>query len=194
MQKVRPLILKPNQQWFNIVHIRLSGNTDIRESLATIEKIYSRHEPDYPFEYEFADQTYASKFASIKKTELISRLASFIVIMIACMGLYGLTLFVIQQRMQEVSIRRIFGGSVSSIMKLLCWRSLSPIVWAILVFSPLAWLSMQWWLQSFDYRIALSLTQVVITGMVLLALSLATVLFQIWKTSTVNPAEVLKRE
>lgn len=194
MQKVEPMILIPNLHWNNIVNIRIAGNQNIGKTLKEMEKIYSKYEPDYPFEYEFVDQVYARKFDSIRKTEIISRVASLVVILIACLGLYGLTLFVIQQRMQEVSIRRIFGGSVGNIMKLLGWQFLSPIVWAIVVFSPMAWMSMQWWLQSFDYRISLSFSQVVITGMVLMVISLLTVVFQIWKTSRVNPAEVLRRE
>ncbi len=194
MQKIEPILLIPNLYWKNIVNIRLAPSEDLRESLTQVAEIYQKFEPDYPFEYEFVDEVYARKFNAMKKTEKISQMAGVIVILIACLGLYGLTLYVIQQRLQEVSIRRVFGGSVASIMRLLAWRSLSPILWAILIFIPWGWFSMRWWLNSFDYHIDLQVSHVLITGAILIAMSLMTVIFQIWRTSTVNPAEVLKRE
>lgn len=194
LQQVEPILLIPNLHWNYIANIRLRASDDLGESLAAAEEIYRKYEPDYPFEFEFVDEVYAAKFSSLRKTERIAQLASFIIILIACLGLYGLTLFTVQQRLQEVSIRRIFGGSVGRIMRLLCWRSVRPVCWAILVFSPLAWFSMQWWLQSFDYRIALELRQVLLTGGMLLAVSLITIIYQIWQTSNINPAKVLKRE
>jgi ABC-type lipoprotein release transport system permease subunit len=188
------MILYPGSDRNSIVHIRLAPNQDISAQMEQVEEIFEKYAPEYPFDYRFTDVDYARKFSGIKKTEMIARLAGFIVILIACLGLYGLTLYIVQNRLKEVSIRRIFGGSVGSIMKLLGWKSVNPIIWAIILFSPYAWFSMKWWLQSFEYRTTLQVWELLIAAGILLVISILTVGYQIWNTSASNPAEVLRNE
>ncbi len=193
-EKLQPMILYPGSDWNSIVHIRLAPNQDVSAQMEQVEDVFEKYAPEYPFDYRFTDVDYARKFSGIKKTEMIARLAGFIVILIACLGLYGLTLYIVQNRLKEVSIRRIFGGSVGSIVKLLGWKSVNPIIWAIILFSPYAWFSMKWWLQSFEYRTTLQLWDLFIAAGILLVISIVTVGYQIWNTSASNPAEVLRNE
>ena len=192
--RISPMILCPKPEWGSFAHIRLTKDAHTGDALAAINEVYSDFEQEQPFDYTFVDEAYNQKFSGIRKTETITLISSIMIMIISCLGLYGLTLFVVQQRLQEVSIRRIFGGTITGIMRLLCFRSVKPIVWSVIIFTPLAWITMNWWLASFEYRIQMHPLDVIATGLILLSVSLLTVVVLIWRASNTNPTEILKTE
>jgi ABC-type antimicrobial peptide transport system permease subunit len=138
------------------------------------------------------DEEYQYKFNDLRTTLTIASLFGFIAIFISCLGLLGLSTFMIESRVKEISIRKVMGGSVSSIVKFLSVDALKPIVVAIVLFSPMAWWAMNWWLQSFDYRISLELWVFLFSGAIILTIALITVTWQTIGAARENPVKSLR--
>jgi putative ABC transport system permease protein len=115
-------------------------------------------------------------------------------IFIACLGLLGLSSFMIESRMKEIGIRKVMGGSVASVLKLLSFKILKPILIGIVLFSPMAWMSMTWWLQSFDYRISMSIWTIVLSGLGIMGIAGMTIAIQTFKAANMNPVNTLRIE
>jgi putative ABC transport system permease protein len=195
-QKVEPLLLFGcKAEWaFNVVHIRFKTTHSSHENIARLSELSAKYNPDYPFEYHFVDVEYQRKFANLETTQTITTLFSSIAIMIAGLGLLGLSTFMIEVRVKEIGIRKVMGGSVVRITRLLCWSTLKPILIAIVLFSPLGWFSMNWWLSSYAYRISMSLEIVVAAGISIVTIALLIVSFQTIKAARSNPVDSLRNE
>ncbi len=197
-KKVEPIVLMGSKGedngMFGVIHIRLNPDQTTKKNLATIAKAFSKYNPEYPFEYHFVDVEYARKFANVETTLTITSLFSGIAIFIGCLGLFGLSTYMVEARVKEIGIRKVMGGSVFNIIRLLSAHSLKPIAWGILLFSPGAWWAMSWWLQSFEYRISFSVWVIVLAAASILLLALLTIALQIYKAARVNPIKSLRTE
>ena len=100
----------------------------------------------------------------------------------------------IESRVNEIGIRKVMGGSILSIARLLGYTSLKPIFISIVLFSPLAWLAMNWWLQTFAFRIKLNTWVFLSAGLVLMAIASLTVALNTFRAANANPAESLRNE
>jgi ABC-type antimicrobial peptide transport system permease subunit len=152
-QKIQPIVFYGSTKWCSVVHIRLNTKNSTTQNIASIEALFKKHNPAYPFDYRFIDEEYNHKFAMLEGTLGITTLFGSIAIFIACLGLLGLSSFLIESKVKEIGIRKVLGGSVTSVIKLLSFNMLKPIMIGIVLFSPGAWFAMSWWLQSFDYII-----------------------------------------
>jgi len=196
-RKVEPVVMqgsKSGNDMLGVIHIRLNNQHATRDNIDAISKASSKYNPDYPFEYHFVDVEYGYKFANVETTLTITSLFSGVTIFIGCLGLLGLSTYMIEARIKEIGIRKVMGGSVISIIRLLSSHSLKPIIWAIVLFSPGAWWGMNWWLQSFEYRISFSMWMIVAAAMALVSLALMTVIVQVYKAARVNPVNSLRSE
>jgi len=195
-QKVEPIILFGCKgDWaFNVVHIRLNSANATQQSIAKLSGLSTKYNPNYPFEYHFVDVEYQRKFANLETTQKITTLFSSIAILIAALGLLGLSTFMIEVRVKEIGIRKVMGGSVLSITKLLSWSSLKPILIAILIFSPMGWYAMNSWLSSYAYRISMDLGIVAYTAVAIITIALIITSAQIIRAALVNPVDSLRNE
>jgi len=196
-RKVEPVVMqgsKSGNDMLGVIHIRLNNQHATRDNIDAISKASSKYNPDYPFEYHFVDVEYGYKFANVETTLTITSLFSGVTIFIGCLGLLGLSTYMIEARIKEIGIRKVMGGSVISIIRLLSSHSLKPILWAIVLFSPGAWWGMNWWLQSFEYRISFSMWMIAAAAMALVSLALMTVIVQVYKAARVNPVNSLRSE
>jgi putative ABC transport system permease protein len=193
-QKIEPTVFMGSKGWFHVIHIRLNPDHPVQQNMASITTLFKKFNPSYPFEYHFVDEAYQRKFAGLEKTLTITSLFGSMAIFIACLGLLGLSTFIIETRVKEIGIRKVLGCSISNIIKLLCIDSLKPIVVAIIFFSPLAWLSMKWWLQYFDYRISLSAGIFLFAGAAILLIALMTIILQTFRAASANPVKTLRTE
>ena len=121
-------------------------------------------------------------------------LFSGIAILLACLGLFGLSTFVVQQRIKEIGIRKILGASLVHIVGLLSGKFTILVIVAIAIASPLAYLSMSHWLQGFAYRVEINLWTFAIAALSALAIAFLTVSVQSIKAALTNPAQTLKSE
>jgi putative ABC transport system permease protein len=195
-QKVEPMVLLGGKKkWvFNVIHIRLNPAHTTKKNIATLSNVFSKYNPDYPFEYHFVDIEYGRKFSDMETTMTITTLFTSIAIFIACLGLLGLSTYMTESRIKEIGIRKVLGGSVLSILKLLSLSSLKPILLAILLFSPVAWLGMNWWLNFFAYRVFLDLWIFLAAGASIIIIAMITISVQTFSAARRNPVKTLRTE
>jgi putative ABC transport system permease protein len=122
------------------------------------------------------------------------RSASFFAILIACMGLFGLSAIAAANRVKEIGIRKVLGASVSELVGLLSAGFVSMVVLAILIAMPLAWWMMNKWLEDFAYRIEIRWWMFGLVGLMAVAIALATVSFQVVRAARANPIDALRSE
>jgi putative ABC transport system permease protein len=172
------------------LYIRVSTN----DALKAIEKEYKAFNADQPFEYTFLDDTINNMYKSEKKQGLIFGYFSGLAIIIACMGILGLSIFAAQQKIKEIGIRKVLGASVVSIVGELSKEFLKPVLVAAFIAAPLAWYGMHKWLQDFAYRIEIKWWVFAIAAIVATVIALITVSFQSIKAATANPVKSLRTE
>jgi putative ABC transport system permease protein len=187
---VQPLVMHIVPRRFQYLYIRVSSNN----ALSTIESKFKQINLDQPFEYTFLDDTINSMYSSEQKLGKIFGYFSGLAILIACMGILGLSIYAAQQRIKEIGIRKVLGASAISIVGELSKEFLKPVLIASLIASPIAWWAMNKWLQDFAYRITISWWVFVIAGIAALLIALITVSFQSVKAATAKPIKNLRSE
>jgi putative ABC transport system permease protein len=194
--KVEPVILfGPQQSWgFSVVHIKLNAAKSTQQNIEIMATLAKKYNPDYPFEYEFVDAAYAKKFANLEATRTITLLASFLTILIAGLGLLGLSTYLVEVRIKEIGIRKVMGGSVLSITNMLTWASIKPILIAVLIFGPLTWFAMNWWLSSYPYRISVGILTIPLAALAIIGLAILITSIQTIRAAKANPVNTLRSE
>ena len=193
-QKIEPMIFEGAKAWFNMVHIKFNTDNSIASSLASTEKIFKKYNPNYPFNYDFVDQDYAKKFVSEQRFENLASLFTILIILISCLGLFGLASYMAQNRVKEIGIRKVLGASVSGITTLLSKDFLKLVGVSLLIAIPISWYAMNQYLQDFAYRIELSWWFFALAGLLALAIAFLTVGYQAIKAAKSNPAKSLRTE
>jgi len=193
-KKVGPLVLfKRDKLW--LLNFVVSFKPGMKNAaLEDMQSVWNEMFPTYPFSYEYVGAMYKKVY----KTELLqARLLSIftlISIFISSMGLLGISLLVSQQRVKEIGIRKVNGATIAEIMKMLNRSFVIWIVIAFMVATPVAYYSMNKWLQGFAYKTTLSWWIFALAGILALGIALLTVSWQGWKAATRNPVEALRYE
>jgi len=165
----------------------------VKESIEQIEKLYHRAFPENPFDYYFHNDFFNKQYKSEQQFSKIFSLFAVLAILIACLGLFGLASFTALQRLKEISIRKVMGASVVSIMSLLSEQFLRLILISAFVALPIAIYAVNTWLENFAFRIKASLDLYVIPLLILMLVALATVSSQIFLGANINPAKALRK-
>jgi putative ABC transport system permease protein len=166
-------------------------------SAQMIERLQSAWQaqlPNTPFSAKLVDEAVAGYYAAEQRTGRLFALFAGLAIALCAMGLYGLAVFSAQRRTREIGLRKVMGARVSDIVRLLLWQFSRPVLWALLLALPLAWVLMRVWLNGFDARIALTPWPFLAAGALALAVALATVAGHAWKVARTNPALALQHE
>ena len=174
-----------------IVHTR-SG--DIQSALQTIQNTWQNINAGEPFDYSFLDKDFQKNYDSESRLSSIVEDFTFVAILISCLGLFGLATFSAEQRIREIGVRKVLGASITNIVALLSIDFLKLVVIAVIIASPLAWLIMNKWLQSFAYRTNISWVVFAITTLMALFIALLTISFQAIKAAVANPIKCLRTE
>jgi putative ABC transport system permease protein len=180
-------------QYLNFILIRLTpGKTP--EALKTTEKVWKSILPEYPFDYTFVDEDYNNLFRTqIRLTQLL-KYFTILAVIIACLGLYGLSAYSTERRTNEVGIRKVMGAGTPSILYSMVKEYLSLVLIALILAIPAGWIIVENLLKQFASRIELNLLAFIAIAAVSMIIALATVTFQAVKASMINPAEALKTE
>ncbi|HMJ68378.1 MAG TPA: ABC transporter permease [Cyclobacteriaceae bacterium] len=189
---VEPMLLRANQWGGTVVIKAEAGRTE--ETIAAMQRVWSSLETLYPFSYSFVDQDLENLYKGERQIGTLFSVFAALAIFISCLGLYGLSIYIAEQRTREIGIRKALGASVGSIVYLLNTRFATPVLIAMILASPLAWFAMNKWLEGFAYRVDFSWIVVVIAGMAALLVSLLTVSYETVKAATVNPVKSLRQE
>ena len=163
-------------------------------ALPRIEAVYKKNIPSVPFEYKFADEEYAQKFAAEERTGKLAGFFAALAIFISCLGLYGLISFMTLQRTKEVGIRKTLGASVANIVYLFSKEFTVLILVAFVISSALGYYFMHKWLQDFTYRIPISPDIFILAIIASITIAWATVGYKAVKAALANPVKSLRSE
>lgn len=167
---------------------------DMADLLASIKDKWEAFGNGEPFRYSFLDESYEATYRAELRTGRILALFAGLTIFVACLGLFGLVKFATEQRVKEIGVRKVLGASVASIVTLLSLDFLKLVLIAIIIATPVAWYTMDLWLQDFAYKITMSWWMVVVAVVVTVGIALLTISFQSIKAALVNPVKSLRSE
>jgi len=173
--------------------IRLRAD-QLSSTIPFIEQAWKKAFPGNPFGYFFLDEYFNRQYNNEKKVGQLFLIFSVLAIIISCLGLLGLSAYTASQRTREIGVRKVLGASVLNIATLLSKDFLMLVAVAIVIASPLAWLVMNNWLQSFAYREPAHWWIFALSGMVAVLIALITVSFQAIKAALANPVKSLRSE
>jgi putative ABC transport system permease protein len=183
-----------NANWRGVASLRLDNTQPIQSTIGAIEKVFKKHNPAYPFEYEFVDKDFNELYKGEQLIGKLARAFSFLAIFVACLGLFGLAAFSAEQRVKEIGVRKVLGASLSNIVLLMSREFLLLVGIAILVASPLAWYIMEQWLNDYTYRIQISGWVFALVALLTLGIAFVTVSFQSIRAALADPAKSLRSE
>jgi putative ABC transport system permease protein len=178
---------------YGFISLRLSKNANAN-TIKEIEKIWGKFAPNAPLQYYFMDQDFAQKYKEEKQNAQLSVLFSFLAIIIAALGLFGLTAITIEQRTKEIGIRKTMGASVSSILYLLSKEFLVLVSVSTIIAWPLIYLIARNWLQNYYYRINLQPFDFLAGLFIAVIIALLTIGYRTLMSARANPVEALRYE
>jgi putative ABC transport system permease protein len=193
-EPIKPMVIEGIQGYIGVINIKLNEGVSTAKSLATVEKIFKKYNPDYPFEYHFVNEEYARKFEGTQRVATLIALFAGLTIFISCLGLFGLATFMAENRVKEIGVRKVLGASVFGITALLSKEFLTLVIISIIIASPIAWFLMNVWLNDFPYRIHIEWWVFVMAGGLSIIISLMTVSYQTIRAAVANPAQSLRSE
>lgn len=167
---------------------------NLDKTIASIQGVWTSYSGGRPFRYSFLDDSFSKLYQSDRRFNTVILWLTTLAITIGCMGLFGLTAFMIQRRAKEISIRKVVGASVSGIVILLSKDFIRLVALSILIATPLAWYAMDQWLRNFAYRITIQWWIFLLAGAIAVLIALATVSLQTIKAALTNPSKNLRSE
>ncbi|HSQ45176.1 MAG TPA: FtsX-like permease family protein, partial [Ginsengibacter sp.] len=190
--KVAPLMMMLKGNYGGLI-LKIK-TTDVKGFLADLKKQWDSFNPEGPLSYTFLDDNFAKLYASEIRTQQIFSAFAIIAIIIASLGLFGLSAFVIEQRTKEIGIRKVLGASVQNVLLLVSKEFLLLVSIAFIISIPVTWWAMHNWLQDFAYRINISVWVFIMAGILAILIALLTVSFQAIKAAVANPVKSLRTE
>ncbi|MEZ5041947.1 MAG: ABC transporter permease [Saprospiraceae bacterium] len=165
---------------------------NMSHALADITKVWDTFMPNQPIRYTFLDETYARMYEDVQRTGNVFTSCAILAIIIACLGLFGLSTFMAEQRSKEISIRKVLGASLGSIYQLLTFNFLKLVLIALLIGIPIAWYLMRKWLEDYEYSVDITWWFFAVAGAAVIAIALFTVSRQALKVALSNPVDYLR--
>ena len=185
--------IKRDPEWAYIALVKANTNNWF-QTISAIEAAYLEIEKEVPFEFEFLEDRLTKLYTKEKNAGMLAAALTAIAIILATIGLIGVTGFMTYSRQKEISIRKVFGASVSRVLYTLNKEFLLMVSIATIVALPIALFLANSWLQSFAFRINPSFTIVVLSGVVTALLIIMVVSIQSYKTARSNPSDMLNSE
>ena len=192
-EDIAPLSLVIANNNSGAISVKLkTGN--IGESLSSIEAIWNKNVPNQTFAYSFLDQKFSQMHEDVERMGKIFNSFALFAIMVACLGLFALSAFMVEQRKKEISIRLVLGAPFKSIYELLTMDFLKLILLAIVTAIPIGWYMMNRWLEDFAYKIKIGWEIFVIAGGIALIIAVATISYQSVGAALIKPLKSLRTE
>jgi len=197
--QISPLVMTMDPTWSTTITVRLpklqeGESNNLAVSLKKIEDIFRKYNPDYPFEYRFADEEFEKKFTSMNMISDLAASFTVLAIFITCLGLFGMAAFSAEQRTKEIGIRKVMGASVASLMILLTKDFTRLVIIAFVIATPIAWYATTDFLKQYPIRIEVPLWVFPLSGLVALVLTILIVSTQAMRAARANPSQSLRSE
>lgn len=192
-QDISPIIIINDPKKFYRAMVKVSPS-EVSASIDFIESKLKSVAPEALFNYRFQDDSFENMYAKTSRLKTIFQLFSNLAVVIACLGMLGLIAFTVQNRMKEVSVRKVLGASVLNILGMLSGDFLKLVAVALLIALPLSFYAMNEWLSTYAYRTELGVGLFVIVTLSAVALTFLTISYQTIRTARVNPASILRND
>ncbi len=191
-QPIEPLVLALNT-WGGTVVVRTEAGTT-ESSIKALEKICKNLNPAFPFTFNFIDQDLANLYKGEQTLGSLFNIFAILAIFISCMGLYGLSAFMAEQRTKEIGVRKVLGASVFNIVYLLSTGFVRLILIAMAIAIPISWWAIHSWLESFAYHIEVGWLVFLIASIAALLIACLTVSYESIKAALSNPVRSLRSD
>ena len=189
-----PAIMFLSDKQLYWLFIRIDPSVSANKALPKIEAAIKNLIPSAPFDYKFVDEEYAAKFQAEERLSSLATIFAVLAILISCLGLFGLAIYVAEQRTKEIGIRKILGASVTTIIGSLSADFLKLVIIAILIAIPLAWYVSGQWLENYNYRIEIHWSLFAAAALLSIVIAFLTIGFQSLRAALANPIESLRNE
>lgn len=190
--RIEPLVLFPTS-WGNNLIVKTDGQ-NISGVLDAMEKKWKELAPYRPFVYHFMDEDFQRLYDAEQRMGKVFTVFATLAVLLACMGLFGLSAYAARQRVKEIGVRRVLGASVWQISTLLSSGFVKLVLLAIIIAVPIAWFTMNKWLQQFSYRINMEWNIFLLGAVLSLLIAIITISFQFVKAAGANPVKSLRTE
>ncbi|ELR70358.1 hypothetical protein C900_04043 [Fulvivirga imtechensis AK7] len=191
---IEPLMLQHRQEEAYEYMLVEAEPGSFEPIVAQIAGLWNEQIPDTPWEYTELDQHLRQQYEADQKGVALISSATIIAIIIACLGLFGLSLFMAQQKKKEISIRKVFGASAGQLVGVQFGSFSIMIVISLLIAVPIIYYGMEKWLANFVYRVEIGVGVFVLSGIAALTIAILTVSFQAIKAALANPVDTLRNE
>ena len=190
---IMPLYIFLDPARSNRVSIKLRGG-DIPAALAAIRRTWERFAPEYPFEHSFFDEIFDRAYRVERRLGTMFSAFAGLAVLIACLGLLGLASFTAEQKTKEIGIRKVLGASSSGVVVLLSREFMKWVVVANVIAWPVGYFAMRSWLESFAYRIDLTVPMFLGATLAAFFVAAATIGAQTCRAAAANPADSIRYE
>jgi putative ABC transport system permease protein len=190
---IEPIFFRPVYSTYSPTSVKVNAK-DLRKTVSDIEEVYKKFFPGNSFEYSFLEDKYQHQYYDDARFGKVIGIFTMLAIIVSCLGLIGLSSYTVTQRTKEIGIRKVLGASLANIVTILSIDFVRLIFIALLLAIPIAYFSMQNWLERYAYRITPHWTQFVFPLGIVLTIAAVTISFQILKTAMTNPAQTIKYE
>lgn len=191
-ENIRPLCLAAGQSP-SMILVKVNGS-EMREAIIEISTLWNQFSPNQPVRFNFLNDRYAATYSDVERMGRIFTTFAVLAIIVACLGLFALSAFMVEQRSKEISIRIVLGASMNSIFQLLTKNFVALVAVSFVLAAPIAWYIMQQWLQDFVYRTDITWDVFIVSGVSALTVAVLTVSYQAIKAALDNPVQNLKSD
>lgn len=185
------LVLEPGGE--SAVSIRLKSS-DMSSSIESVSTVWKKFMPNQAIRFSFLDERFSRMYDDVLRMGQLFAIFAALAIIVACLGLFALSAFMIEQRSKEISIRLVLGAPVRTIFGLLTTNFMKLVFVSFVIATPLAWYGMNQWLQIYTYREPISSDVFLLSGAIAMSIALMTVSYQSIKAAVTRPIENLRRE
>jgi ABC-type antimicrobial peptide transport system permease subunit len=180
--------------WMGVVTVRIKPGVPVKQALAEIAAVFKKFGPDTPFEYKFIDDEYAVKFSNEERIGHLANVFAVLAIFISCLGLFGLSSFIAEQRGKEIGVRKVLGASVFRLWKMLSKDFVVLVVISCFIAIPVALYFLSQWLLNYSYHTRIPWWIVAGTIGGAMFITLLTVSYQAIKAAIANPVKSLRTD
>ncbi len=192
-EEIKPLLMHVQANRFRYIYVRIN-HSDQNKILSMIESKWNELNPDTPFDYFFQESKFGELYSSEQKMGNLFIYFTSLAVFIALLGLFGLSLFSINQRVKEIGIRKVLGSSVFEVITFLSANFLKLVLLSSVIAIPIAWFAMNKWLQNFAFHTQLNWWIFVVAALIAIIISLITVILQSYFSAINNPVDSLRYE
>jgi putative ABC transport system permease protein len=190
---MEPIFFRPVYSTSSPTSVKINTK-DLQKTVAEIEATYKKFFPGNSFEYTFLEDRYRRQYNDDTRFGKVVGIFTVLAIIVSCLGLVGLSSYTATQRTKEIGIRKVLGASLANIVTILSFDFIRLVLIAVMLSLPIAYFSMQNWLEEYAYRITPDWTLFIFPIGIIILIAAVTISFQIIKTAMTNPAETVKYE